>query len=164
MQSHEKGRPDEAAIPEYVLAGRDEDTEPHHAAEVAVLGAMVLSYEARAGALEMLADDDFDRHAHRTLFQVIAAMHNGEIPIDGVTINDELARIGKLDEIGGLAAVWLLTALEGCPTPAAWPTYSTIVVREARRRRGIALLRRAIERLEAGEDPARVAADMAVAA
>jgi replicative DNA helicase len=132
-------------------------------AEAAVLGAMILSVEARIGALELLSAADFDRPAHRVVFEAVSALHHDGVPVDPVTVNDRLAASGRLDEVGGLGAVYGLTALEGCPVPASWPTYATIVAREARRRRGITVLRRALARLEAGEDPAVVAADLAVA-
>jgi replicative DNA helicase len=143
---------------------RAHDNTSRLAAEAAVLGAMLLSNEARNGVIDMLVTDDFERGAHRTLFEVLTAMQAANIHIDNITVNDELARLGKLEEIGSLASVWALTSIEGCPVPAAWPTYAVLVRREARRRRDLQLLRRAIERLEAGEDPAVVAADLAVAA
>jgi replicative DNA helicase len=147
------------------LTDSPHDTTTHiEAAEAAVLGAMLLSTEARIGAIDMLATDDFERGAHRTLFDVLAAMHAANIHIDNITVNDELGRLGKLEEIGSLASVWELTSIEGCPVPAAWATYGVIVAREARRRCGIRVLQRALERLMAGEDPAIVAAEMAVAA
>ena len=147
-------------------ADRPHDQDPTHVelTEAALLGAMLLSAAARDGVPRMLDPDDFDRSAHRVLFEVIVAMHAAGDEIDNITVNDKLAATGKLDEIGGLAAVWSLTAVEGCPTPSSWPTYATIVAREARRRRDIVTLRRAIARLEAGEDPAVVAAELEVAA
>ena len=134
-----------------------------HAAEAAILGCMILSSAARTGAVDLLDPDDFDREAHRTLFDVLDKMHTAEEHVDPVTTNDRLATSGLLDEVGGGAAVWHLVDPLACPSPAAWKVYAEIVAREGRRRRGIRVLRRAIERLEAGEDPATVAAEMAVA-
>lgn len=134
------------------------------AAEAALLGCMILSTEARHGAIGMLTADDFEREAHRTMFLALDTMHAFGEAVDQITVNDKLAGLGKLDEVGGLAAVFELTDPTACPSPAAWPTYATIVAREGRRRRGIRVLRRAIARLEAGEDPAVVAAELEVAA
>lgn len=145
-------------------ADHDEFTAPHLSAEVAVCGALMLSEDARAGVPTMLDQDDFDRPAHRTLYRTILPMIQRGDHVDNITVNAELAKTGRLDEVGGLGAVWHCTSIEGCSTPSAWPTYCTIVVREARRRRGIAKLQRAIARLEAGADPQLVAAELGVAA
>ena len=132
--------------------------------EAAALGAAILSADARAGIVGALTPDAFLREAHRAVFEAVAAMHAAGEHVDQITVNDQLASTGKLDEVGGLVAVFELTDPLACPSPAAWPTYATIVAREARRRRGIRTLQRAIERLEAGEDPAIVSAELAVSA
>jgi replicative DNA helicase len=142
----------------------DPDPTSTEAAEAALIGAMLLRPDARDGALGMVTAGDFDREAHRTVFETVVAMHAAGEHVDNVSVNDRLATTGQLEVVGTLAAVWALTSLEGCPTPAAWPVYATIVAREGRRRRGIRLLQRAIDRLEAGEDPALVSAELAVAA
>lgn len=135
----------------------------HEAAEAALLGAMLLSAEARAGAPGIVTADDFEREAHRTLFATITKMMEADEPVDPVTLNHRLVADGRLAEVGGALAVHHLSSLESCPVPASWPTYSTIVAREGRRRRGIRMLRRGIERLEAGEDPQVVATEIGVA-
>ena len=131
-------------------------------AEAAVLGAMILSGEALDGCARRLEPDDFVREAHRTLFDVLIEMERRGDSIDQITVNAELSAIGRIDVVGGVAAVWHLTDPATCPTPSSWPTYATVVAREARRRRGIAKLERALERLRAGEDPAVVARDVGV--
>ena len=134
-------------------------------AEAAVLGAMIASADALTGVCQMLAAGGhlFARPAHRTLFEVLEQMHLDGHPVDTVTVTDRLAILGKLDEIGGPLGVTDLTDPATCPTPASWPSYCTIVLREARRRRGIKVLREALARLEAGEDPAVIADELAVA-
>ena len=131
-------------------------------AEAAVLGAMLLNAEALDGAARRLEPDDFVREAHRFMFTVLIAMDRRGDDIDQITVNAELAATGRIDVVGGAGAVWALTAPETCPTPSSWPTYATVVAREARRRRGIAKLERALERLRAGEDPEIVARDVGV--
>jgi replicative DNA helicase len=142
----------------------DPDPTPTETAEAVLLGAMLLRPDARDGALGMVTAGDFDREAHRTVFETVVAMHAAGEHVDNIAVNDRLATTGQLEVVGTLAAVWTLTSLEGCPCPEAWPVYATIVAREGRRRRGIRLLQQAIRRLEAGEDPALVSAELAVAA
>ena len=145
--------------------GPHEDTTRHAlAAEVALVGAMAQSSEARTHAVRMIDPGDFTREAHRVLFATICELHAEGSPVDNITINDRLIETGKLDEAGGLVGIFDCTSLEGCPIIASWPTYATIVAREARRRRGITKLTRAIERLEAGEDPAVVAGELGAVA
>lgn len=134
-------------------------------AEAAVLGAMLTSTDALDGASHMLAGGGhlFSRPAHRTLFDLIEQMHLAGEPVDVLTVTDRAATTGKLDELGGPLGVSDLSDPATCPVPASWPSYAKIVLREARRRRGIKVLLDALARLEAGEDPAVVAVDLAVA-
>ena len=134
-------------------------------AEAAVLGAMIASPDALMGACRMLAAGGhlFSRPAHRTLFDLLEQMHLAGDPVDVITVTDRAATRGKLDELGGPLGVSDLSDPATCPVPATWRAYCEIVLREARRRRGIKVLRDALARLEAGEDPAVIAEDLAVA-
>ena len=108
----------------------------------------------------MLTPDDFHREAHRVVFAaIVAVLEDGHVP-DVLTVTTKLATRRQLDEVGGPVAVSDLSDMRTCPVPQSWPAYSTVVAREARRRRGIATLRRALVRLEAGEDPGVVASDL----
>jgi replicative DNA helicase len=118
------------------------------ATEAAVLGAAIIDAEARAGVVESLTPDAFVREGHRTVFATIAEMHAAAEHVDQITVNDWLASAGRLDEVGGLAAVWALTSCEGCPTPRAWRTYVGIVVRAHARRVRAAELRAELAQLE----------------
>lgn len=132
------------ASSESVRAGQHKDSaDPrqtsvtHHYAEAALLGSMILNRDALAGAASMLAPDEFDRPAHRTLFTTLVELHTEGTPVDQITVNDRLATTGRLDEVGGLGAVFDLTSVEGCPTTSAWATYAGIVKREADGRRQV---------------------------
>jgi replicative DNA helicase len=166
---HENG-PDRAgnADEAEVVAGSRTDTNrtgpPRHdpavdAAEAAVLGSAILSREARDGLMKMLSPRDFGRDAHRVLFDVIGQLHTAGAAVDLVTVTVALADRDLLDEVGGAGALSLLTSLETCPAPAAWPAYATPVAREARRRRLRAVLAGAVVRLDRGDDPNVVAAE-----
>lgn len=140
-----------------------DDPTPTEVAEASLLGAMLLSDQARTGALGQVHPDSFVREAHRTLFVSISELVAAGTPVDPVTVNDRLWSTGRLDEVGGATTVHALTAPESCPVVAHWPAYVEVVNREARRRRGIAVLSRAIRRLEAGEDPSTVATELGIA-
>ena len=130
---------------------------PTLAAEAAVLGAMLLSSEACDGVPRTVGPDDFHRHAHRVLFEAICRLHAAGETVDAITVGCELHFRNQLDEIGGTVVLHELSDPIATPAPSSWPAYATIVGREGRRRRAIAKLRTAIDRLQAGEDPAVVA-------
>ena len=132
-------------------------------AEAAFLGALILNPEARAGIASLVGPDDFLRDGHRQVFVAIMGMHDTGQPVDVITLTDRLATTGQLDTVGGPLGVSDLCSMDVCPTPASWACYGTVVAREARRRRGIATLSRALDRLRSGEDPAVVASELAVA-
>ena len=133
------------------------------AAEAAYLGALILNPEARLEIGNLVNAEDFHREAHRQVFAAIRDLHTAGEPVDVVTVSDRLATTGHLDECGGPVAVADLCDLNVCPSPASHVVYGVIVAREARRRRGIKVLREALARLEAGEDPAVIADELAVA-
>lgn len=127
-------------------------------AEAAVLGAALLSPAAAGRALELLDPGDFDRGAHRVVFEGIAELHGRREPADTVTLMDWLARAGRLDEVGGPVALHDLTV--STPTPANVVHYARRVREAARWRRDRAAYAGAVARLDAGEDPAEVRASL----
>ena len=138
----------------------DHLTATAEANEAAALGAMLIDDEARQGVPSMLDPDSFDREAHRVVYgAVLAVLADGDTP-DPLTVTAKLAERGRLDEVGGPVGVSDLSDMRTCPVPQSWPAYATVVAREARRRRGIVTLRRALDRLERGEDPGVVASDL----
>jgi replicative DNA helicase len=130
-------------------------------AEVSVLGAAMLSRSAASEVTELLIPDDFYRSAHATVFAAIQDLVARGDAVDTVTVLDWVMARGRLDEIGGPAAVSELTA--AVPTAANAAHYARIVHDKA-------LLRRLIEAgtsvtrmgFEATED-ARAAVDRAEA-
>ncbi|HEX9889445.1 MAG TPA: DnaB-like helicase N-terminal domain-containing protein, partial [Nitriliruptorales bacterium] len=125
------------------------DRVPPHSldAEVSVLGAALLSKNAAAEVIELVAPDDFYRSSHRTVFEGVRELFGRGEPIDSVTVIDWLGRSGKLDEVGGAAAIHDL--LSQVPT-AANATHYARIVREK------SILRRLIE---VGTEIARIGYD-----
>ena len=75
---------------------------PHNAdAERSVLGCMMQDREALGLAFEMLTADDFYQPAHREIFDAMHALNVQGMPIDLVTVDDELTRRGTLEGVGG---------------------------------------------------------------
>jgi replicative DNA helicase len=76
---------------------------PHNLdAEASVLGGILLRNEVLA-RLDTLEDDDFYDPRHKLIMQAIRRLEAATRPIDEVTLEDELQKVGKLEAIGGLA-------------------------------------------------------------
>ncbi len=84
---------------------------PHHAeAEEAVLGSILINPEAYFDVASFLRAEDFYIHRNRWIWECITHLHETRTPIDFLTITNELARRGQLDEIGGPAYIsYLIT-------------------------------------------------------
>lgn len=93
---------------------------PHNLdAEASLLGAMLLSTDAIASALETVSVDDFYKPAHAHVFDAIVTLHARGEPADPITVAEELKRAGLLDSVGGPGALAELEALTPATSNAA---------------------------------------------
>lgn len=84
---------------------------PHNLeAEESLLGAMLLSADARDEAIAATSAAAFYRPIHGDVFDAIATLHLAGEPADPVTVADLLARRARADAVGGLAALLSLQA------------------------------------------------------
>jgi replicative DNA helicase len=103
---------------------------PHNLqAEESLLGAMLLSRDAIASAVEVCAADDFYKPAHGHVFEAICSLYGQGEPVDPVTVADELRRADLLDAIGGTATLISLQA--NTPATANAGRYARIVEEHA---------------------------------
>lgn len=98
-------------------------------AEQAVLGAMLLSHDAVIVAMEKLQPRDFYRDAHRIIFEVMEHLHRENKEIDVITLPEELNRMKKMDDVGGVGYVLNLPNMVGTASNAEY--YANIVVEKA---------------------------------
>ena len=70
-------------------------------AEQSVIGGLMLDNRAFEVVSERLQTDDFYRHSHRLIYQVICTLAEKEKPFDVLTLSDELEGLEELDNIGG---------------------------------------------------------------
>ncbi len=111
---------------------------PHNLqAEEAVLGAMLLSREAIADAIEVVEVDHFYRPAHGHVFEAILSLYGAGEPVDAVTVSEELVRAGMLDAVGGAGRLIDLQATTPAIGNAAH--YAKIVEERALLRRMISV-------------------------
>ena len=77
---------------------------PHSVeAESSVLGGLLLDNQAWDRVGDLLVDRDFYRYEHRMVFAAISALVNASKPADVITVFEHLQRLGKAEEVGGLA-------------------------------------------------------------
>lgn len=101
-------------------------TPPHDIdAEESLLGAMLLSNDAVADAIEICTADDFYKPAYGFIFKAIVALFDRGEPIDAVTVRDELFRSAMLDAIGD--PTQLVALQSNTPSFANAEHYATIV-------------------------------------
>ena len=94
-------------------------------AEISVLGAMLLSSDAAAKAMETLRAEDFYQDAHQLIFSAILDLFNQARPVDVVTTSEQLRQNGHLEQIGGLA--YLMEVANLVPTAAHLEHYAQVV-------------------------------------
>jgi replicative DNA helicase len=102
-------------------------------AEESLLGAMLLSKDAIAAAVETVRSEDFYKPAHAHLFDVITALYGQGEPVDPVTVAEALRRGGLLESLGGKQAILRIQA--GTPAAANAAHYARIVADHALLRR-----------------------------
>jgi replicative DNA helicase len=102
-------------------------------AEESILGAMLLSRDAIADAIQVVAAEDFYKPAHQHIFEAITSLYGAGEPADVVTVADELARAGLLEAMGGGPA--LLALQTGTPAVTNATKYAEIVHEHAQLRR-----------------------------
>ena len=102
-------------------------------AEEAVLGAVLINPEAYYDVAHFLQDEDFYIHRHRWIWQAFTNLHEKRIPIDFLTVAEELDQNGQLSEIGGPA--YLTALINNVPTSLHAEAYGHLVEESAVRRR-----------------------------
>ena len=107
-----------------------ERTLPHNLeAERSVLGAIIVHNDAFNVAAELIDSKDFFRDAHRRVFDTMVGLNERGQAIDLVTLKDELARSGRLEEVGG--AAYIAALADGVPRSTNVEYYARIVKERA---------------------------------
>ncbi len=94
-------------------------------AEIAVLGSMLISEDAIAQAIEVLASNYFYKDTHRKIFETIIELYDKGSAVDLLTLSDELKKKGILEEVGGPAYLALIA--NSVPSAANVTHYAKIV-------------------------------------
>jgi replicative DNA helicase len=111
-------------------------TIPHsREAEEAVVGAVLINPEVYYDVAQFLQPDDFYIHRHKWIWEAFTSLHEQRIPIDLLTLTEELDRKGQLAEIGGPA--YLTALVNQVPSSLNAESYGHIVEGHAVRRKMI---------------------------
>ncbi|HSP47330.1 MAG TPA: replicative DNA helicase [Clostridiaceae bacterium] len=102
-------------------------------AEQSVLGSMILDKNAIAQVLEVLKADDFYRESHKTIFNAVLELFQKDIPIDLVTMSENLRSVDKLESVGGITYITELAS--SVPTTLNLGSYIKIVSEKSLLRR-----------------------------
>jgi len=128
----------------------DEPTTHDEVAEQSVLGAMLISRDAIAEIADILEGGDFYRPAHETIFRTILDVNASGAPVDPITINDALTKVGEIGRAGGPSYTHQLATT--VPSASAGAYYAEIVAHAATRRRLTAAGRKIQDLAQSGGD------------
>lgn len=102
-------------------------------AEQSTLGSMMIDMTALEKGIEILNPDDFYREAHQLIFDVLRSLAERNEPVDIITVQEELRRMGKLEDVGGTE--YLMSLIDAVPTASNIEYYAKIVEEKAILRR-----------------------------
>ncbi len=121
-------------LPTETISSPGPQLTPHsREAEEAVIGAVLINPEAYYDVAQFMQADDFYIHRHRWIWEVFNRLHERRMPIDFLTVSEELDQQGQLSEIGGPA--YLTALINNVPTSLHAEAYGRIVEAAAIRRR-----------------------------
>lgn len=106
---------------------------PHSAeAEISVLGALLLDKDAILAVAELLHPSQFYDERHSEIYESIVSLYEQRIPIDVLTVSEELKKKKVLKRIGGSA--YLADLVNRVPTAAHVEHYAKIVKDQSTKR------------------------------
>lgn len=125
---------------------------PHNlSAEASVLGGVLLRRAALdEPAVAALEVPDFYGPKHQAVWMAMRNLEATSQPIDPITVEVELQRLGKLDAVGGLAFLGELALIT--PTAERTADYAALVGKLSTRRKVIAACSDVLDRLYAADE------------
>jgi replicative DNA helicase len=102
-------------------------------AERTVLGGILVHNEHLNTVLSIISPDDFYREAHRKILERIIALVDKGLPVDLLSLTEEIQRAGLLEDVGGVT--YLAALLDGVPRNLNIEYYAQIIKEKALLRR-----------------------------
>ncbi|HEX2979113.1 MAG TPA: DnaB-like helicase N-terminal domain-containing protein, partial [Anaerolineaceae bacterium] len=107
---------------------------PHsREAEEAVLGAVLINPETYYDVAQFLQADDFYIQRNQWIWDTFTRLHERRVPIDFLTVSEDLDQQNRLAEVGGPA--YLTALVNQVPTSLHAEAYAHIIEENALRRR-----------------------------
>lgn len=106
-------------------------------AETAVLGSVIIDRDCLLEVMELISADDFYLEKNKAIYQAISDLFNLNIPVDVVTLYDELTKQGIYEQVGGKE--YILDIVNSVPTTENVKHYAQIVADKSHLRKLIAL-------------------------
>ncbi len=128
-------------------------------AERSILGAILLDNAVCNQAIELLRRDDLFLDSHRRIFDKMIALTERLMPIDLITLSDELRRAGEFEQIGG--ATYIASLIDGVPRTDTIEPYAKLVKQKSMLRRLISASQQIVSLAFEEEDDADVIIDKA---
>jgi replicative DNA helicase len=128
-------------------------------AERSILGAILLDNAVCNQAIELLRRDDFFLDSHRRIFDKMVALTERLMPIDLITLSDELRRAGEFEQIGG--ATYIASLIDGVPRTDTIEPYAKLVKQKSMLRKLISASQQIVSLAFEEEDDADVIIDKA---
>lgn len=124
---------------------------PHNIeAEQAVLGCILIDQHSQADILGEMKSDDFYSESHKSIFETMCKIYQKSIPVDFVTLSDQLDKEKILDKVGGLGYITTLTNV--VPSAVNFSYYCEIVKSDSIKRKLINSGQRIIQDAYDSED------------
>ena len=98
-------------------------------AEQSVLGSMLIAPDSWDKVTEHLVEDDFYNRSHRTVYMAILDLLKANLPVDVITVSEQLEKNEQLDEVGGFA--YLGELAKNTPSAANVVAYAKIIKERA---------------------------------
>jgi len=121
------------SIPEITTSPGPQIVPHSREAEEAVLGAILINPEAYFDVAQFLQPEDFYIHRHRWIWEAFTRLHEKRLPIDFLTVSDQLDQLDQLADVGGPA--YLTALISNVPTSLHAEAYGHRVEETAIRRR-----------------------------
>ncbi len=102
-------------------------------AEQSVLGSILIDKDAVIKVADTLGAEDFYREDHQVIYRAMLKLFEKRMPIDIVTVSEELEQLKQFENVGG--ASYLVTLVNGVPTASNVSHYGQIVQQKATLRR-----------------------------
>ncbi len=97
------------------------------------MGAVLVNPEVYYDVAHFLSPEDFFLHRNRWIWEAFNSLHDQRLPVDILTVAENLESVGRLEEVGGPA--YLAALINNVPTSLHAEAYGRLVEETAIRRR-----------------------------